>query len=299
MSEKITFKVETNLQKCHELWDFFSPRKYIYDDWDFRYCFYKYFNYQLHFITAYFAQEPVALLPLEFDNEHGYLEFMAGPFMEYNRVFVKPGFEYLVPELYLKVDNAARLEQISKEGGLLNNFVFDIKTYLLDLRGLNSLAEYLNRDFNSKRRNDFSRAIKKVYQMGVVEILPGEKKDLELLFSFNRKRFHKESSFEEENEENIFRDLLELGDNYSILKIVIDGKIRAVSLAVLYNKRYEYLAVGTDIEFVSNIGTLINLENIRKAIHEGAEFMDFGYDNCNWKEMWHLQIAELYKCIIG
>ena len=115
--------VVKDLPEAERLWQLLSPQTTIYDSWEFRYCFYKYFNFELFFYVAYDDATPVALLPLQYNSDTGWLEFFGGDnYMEDNRVFVKPGYESIIPKIYASVDRPAKLEFII--GGKLNTSPF-------------------------------------------------------------------------------------------------------------------------------------------------------------------------------
>lgn len=86
----ITYKIITSLEEAKIAWKELSPNQYLHDDWNFRYLYYKYFEYPLYFYAAYSDDQLVALLPLMQNLQTQKLEFFAGfDYMENNRIFVK------------------------------------------------------------------------------------------------------------------------------------------------------------------------------------------------------------------
>jgi cell division protein FtsI/penicillin-binding protein 2 len=99
---KLSFKVIKDIEEAKKWWEYFTPHQVIFDEWEFRYCFYKYFNYDLHFYLGFIKDEPIGLLPLQYDPERKYLEFFGGPPMDDNDVFIKTGYEKYVKNFFEK-----------------------------------------------------------------------------------------------------------------------------------------------------------------------------------------------------
>ena len=76
--KNLTFRNISNLEEAEKAWKSLSPNKVLYDDWDFRYTYYKYFNYPLNFIAGYDQGELVGLLPLMWDPTKGCYDFLPG-----------------------------------------------------------------------------------------------------------------------------------------------------------------------------------------------------------------------------
>lgn len=297
MSNKIEFKIETNLGNCRKLWHEFSPNLCIYDDWDFRYCFAKYFEYPLHFLVGSLEGKVIGVLPLEFDSTNNYYEFFGGLSMEYNKAFVKSGYEKYIPQFYKNLPKSVRLENMIGVEEILEILDFDIETYFLNLEKFKNFDDFLYLHFDKKRRKNFKGILKKNINLKS-EIFFNEIQDLEILFSLNKKRFDNEedkSSFFEQHEEEIFKDILKLDIPHEILSIKINNQTQAVSLSCFYNGCYYCLATAANVWDYSDLGTYLNLMNVKRAIEKNCEIIDFGYHDCNWKKLWHLTSNNLYK----
>ena len=53
MNSPIQFKTITTPEEAKGVWENLSPHKTIDDEWNFRYSFFEYLNYDLHFIAGY------------------------------------------------------------------------------------------------------------------------------------------------------------------------------------------------------------------------------------------------------
>jgi len=297
MDKEIQFKIESNQEICQKLWEKFSPHVYLYDEWEYRYCFHKYTNYPFNFIVGLVEGQEIGILPLVYDSDEGYLDFFGGFAMEYNKVFIIKGFEQYTNFFYSNIKDSVFLSEIDPVDQVINGFESDLDTYYLDVSGFLVFDDFLNNNFAAVYRKSLNRAIRKVESLGV-KIVFNQVLDLEVLFSLNKKRFSTDedkSSFFNAHEEQIFRDLVKIGIPWEIMSIIIDDKIVAVSLSMFFNKRYYYLMNGADVVGYPNLGTYLNLMNIKRAIERKDKVIDFGYHDCNWKKLWHLTPNNLYK----
>ncbi|KKQ27360.1 MAG: hypothetical protein US42_C0010G0007 [Candidatus Magasanikbacteria bacterium GW2011_GWC2_37_14] len=296
MDKEIQFKIENNREICQELWEKFSPRVYVYDNWDFRECFNRQTNYPLNFVVGFYKEKPIGILPLEYDTDNKCYEFFGDIFMEYNRAFLAPDFLDCKAKFYEAVPLPAELQMMSEEEAPDLKCEPEILTYYLDISNMNFLDDYFRNYFNSKRRGDFLRAMKKIEALEP-EVRYNNLADLDVLFDLNQKRFKEESTFTRENDKKFFRDLLKTNLDFEILSVVINGKIVAASFSIYYNGRYEYLANGADVENYPFVGTYLNLMSIKRAIEKKMTVIDFGYGEAGWKDLWHLPKKSLYCSI--
>ncbi len=96
--KSLTFKTISNKKDACILWDIFSPKKTLDDEWDFRYTFYKYLKFPLRFIVGFDNGKPIGLLPLQLNTNKGvsqkkfearepFLEFFGGIDTGDNKIF--------------------------------------------------------------------------------------------------------------------------------------------------------------------------------------------------------------------
>ena len=108
----LSFKVIKDLSQAKAIWQQLSPQKTLWDDWDFSYCFYKYYNWELFFYTGYLDGQIVGVLPLQYNPEKKFLEFFGGNYMEENKILVKKDCQQFIPDFYKQVDKEAELDDI-------------------------------------------------------------------------------------------------------------------------------------------------------------------------------------------
>lgn len=295
----IEIKIISDLEEAKKLWNLLSPKDTIYDLWDFRFCFYKYENYPLSFITAYDGEAPVALLPLQFNEKDKCLEFFAEEFMEESRPFIKKEYEYLIPELYAKIDKTAKLYDITENSDtdeFTKKIPLEDYKYYLPLANYENFSDFLNDRMNAKRRRSLVKEIKEIEDQKVsVEIIKSGDgnlkedldKNIELLFNFNFGSFAEESYLLKPSERNAHRDLLYLGFNWRLVIISINGEKEALAFSILYNNSWYYLVTGVNFKSIPGLGKYMVKVNIEEAIKSGLKVYDIGLGDCGWKHLWH------------
>jgi CelD/BcsL family acetyltransferase involved in cellulose biosynthesis len=77
------------------------------------------------------------------------------------------------------------------------------------------------------------------------------------------------------------------------LLIEINGKIEGAELAVKYKDKYYVINGGYNPDY-RNLGKLLIIEHIKKAIELKAKEIDFLIGDSGWKELWNLDTQECY-----
>ena len=103
-------------------------------------------KFPLHFIVGYDGAKPVGLLPLQLNTGKGptpdsygfkknFLEFFGGDDMDSNKVFVKEGYEFTVPQFLQQIHDQSVLAPLAEEYKI-NNFQAQAFTtkYVADLK---------------------------------------------------------------------------------------------------------------------------------------------------------------------
>lgn len=300
----ISFREIKDLETAEKLWRSLSPRKTIFDEWDFRYCFYKYDPHPILFLAAYesagsdASEKLVGLMPLQLHPKHGY-EFFDEYNCEENRPFIKPGYEKIIPDLYAAIPGKTKIYDISGEDEFTTKLEIEDYSYYLPLEGLNDFNDFLNARLSSKRRKSLLKEINEAASYNfAIEIFPGAPDEkslsaLEKLFSFNTGNFGKESYLLEE-EQAPWRDLLKLDFNWRLIVLKAEGEIQGVALSVLYNNDWHYLITGVNFKNYSGLGKLMVKVGIEAAIKSGAKVFDAGLGDCGWKHLWHFDKLPQY-----
>jgi CelD/BcsL family acetyltransferase involved in cellulose biosynthesis len=283
---ELNFKIITDLAEAKQAWELLTPRLTIYDEWDFRYCFYKYFNEELCFYAGYTNDELVGLLPLQLTTSTNYLEFFGGSAMNHNHVLIKPGFEKHTAEFFAQIARPAYLNAlIETDPYIIQLPLAEEYDYILDLTKFSDLGTYLQNYFNGDFRRNLKKALRSAEECEV-EIMINNKEDIELLMEYNRNRFKESSAFNKPHRAEIIRDLLQSTFEVQLLTFVVKDVKEGVSLAIKYNSTYESLNAGMRDEVFKNFFSYITLKNIEHALALNCTSFDALRGDYGWKEKW-------------
>ncbi len=290
---KIDFKIVENLIEAKFYWDLFVEQKSVFDNWDFRYCFYKYFNYPIYFKVGFINDIAVGLLPLQKNTDAGYLEFFGGNFMENNRVSIKFEARQYVSNFYENLPGPAKLEYVIGEDDFTKNLKVLDQKYFLKLDTLKSSEDYLQNYFDSESRGKLKRKLKKI-QQEKVEVVSNNLLNIEELMQFKIGRFGESSTFNWPYRKEIFRDILKLPLKIFLNSFYLNDALQGVSLSILYQEDYAFVNFGISEEAFKNFTTFLTIYNIDQAIVNGAKSFDAFCGDCGWKELWHLDKSPQY-----
>lgn len=293
-----------DLKEAEKLWRAISPNKTIFDEWDFRYCFYKYAPLPVCFLAAYDKKEAgggenlIGLLPLQKHPKHGY-EFFAEDPCEENRPFIKSGYENIIPALYAATPGLAKAYDISGDDEYTKALPLEDYKYVLPLEGINNFDDFLLGRLSAKRRRSLIKEIDEAEGHDIkIEIVEESAQSrlaaLETLFSFNTGNFGDES-YLLKNDQAPWRDLMNLDFDWRLIICKIDGAVQAVSLSVLHNNEWHYLITGVNFKDFPGLGKFLVKANIESAIAAKASVFDAGLGDCGWKNLWHFDKISQYN----
>jgi len=257
-----------DLKEAEALWRALSPAQTIFDEWDFRFCFYKYEPMPLCFLAAYEGSENegkelVGLMPLEKHPKHGY-EFFAEDPSEESRPFIKSGYDSIIPKLYEAIPWPAKCFDISGEDEFTVKMPLEDYKYVLPLSGIKNWEDYLKTRLSAKKQRNLRAELRKIEALEP-EIIINDFSHLKNLFTLNSANFS-DSYLQSDLERSGWSDLLLLSYNWQIVSVKIEGAIVAVSLSVVYNNKYFYLINGADVQQFPNLGKFLNKINIFPTI---------------------------------
>ncbi|MEI6528971.1 MAG: GNAT family N-acetyltransferase [Candidatus Falkowbacteria bacterium] len=295
----IEIRVVRDLETAASLWLEISPRRVIFDDWNFRYGFFKYEPYPLCFRAAFEVsegrEELVALMPLVEYPEYGH-GFISEEPCEENCVFVKAGHEIAIKLLYESLSKTEKTQfyDISGEDEYTKNLTLEDYKYVLPLSGFNNFSDFMAARLSPKRRHSLEKEIAAIEALNP-EIIDNDFNDLDILFELNVGSFAGESYLTKEGERKPWRELIKEPFDWHLTSLRLEGKTVAVSLAVLYNGYWHYLLTGVAFKSYPGLGKFLNKTNIEKAISAGAKYFDAGLGDCGWKNLWHFDQIPQYE----
>lgn len=292
-----------DITEAERVWRALSPNETIYDLWDFRFPFYNVNLYPLYFYTVYDDDVPVALLPLQLDPIYG-LAFFSEEVSNYNRPFVKVGFEYVIPDLYKTINQKAQLYYISGVDDFTKSLLICGYEYSLNLKILNSFDDFLMNNLAPKRRRNLSKELLNVEKLDFRFHFKDSQKEvwteyMLILFRFNINTYQEESYLNSVDRQKYYFELLKLPYEWRLAVIEIKGVIQAISLSVLYNNIWYFLLTGVNSKEHPGLGKYLQKINIDRAIKEKAISFNAGQGDCNWKKLWHLNESPLYEFEYG
>jgi len=301
----IDIRVVTDLKMAETLWREISPRRVIFDDWDFRYGFYKYEPYPLYFKAAYeispdragqAKEELVALMPLVDYDDYGH-GFIAEEPCEENRVFIKPGREDVIKLMYESVSQEKiQFYDISGEDEFTVKLPIEDYKYVLPLAGFKDFTDFMSSRLSPKRRHSLEKELATIDKLKP-EIVLNDWTDLDNLFKLNVDSFAGESYLSKEEERRPWRELIKLPFDWRLISLRLGGQTIAVSFSVLYNGYYHYLITGVDFQNYPGLGKYLNKINIEEAIKANARYFDAGLGDCGWKNLWHFDAIAQYEYV--
>lgn len=305
---EFNFKIITDLEEAEKAWNEFSPHFTIDDEWAFRFAFIKHLNYELYFIAGYDGEKLVGLLPLQKNNLEGlrppygkevtkpFLEFFGGDDTDDNVVLLKPGYGEYVNQFFEQIPIKAYLAPLAKS--YTSDSVPYTNKYLVNIEGVKDYFDYIESKVpGSSSRKTLRKRAKHLYANYKIELIYNNYEDLALISQISIQRFGVESSFNFPYRQQIFEDLTKLYQVETIT-IMVDGKKEGVSYGIKYKDVYVGMNAGVNHE-IRDLGKLLSLLQIDRAIQLGCKAYDGGKGSGVWKEEFGFQIIPQYRLDIN
>jgi len=296
------FQMETisDIVSCFELWKKFSPRKTLFDVWEFRLAFYKAYKYKPCFLLLKNRSQELALLPLWYEDDTQRYCWFGGDWQEEVRFFSKrPNY---IPILLSLAPSPLLLNAIAQDAirPLKREVRFeeDEPKYILDLSKFRNHEDYLA-TIKKKTRQNLRRNRKKIEAQNP-EIVIDNLSDFEHLVRLSEERFkqkREETDWKDARRVEAFRQVIKLaGESYKVrmITVLIGKKIAGVDLIALFNGCYYTLRCGYNVRSFPGIGSFFNLLEIDDAIGLGMKKVDFLQDSYEWKNLF-FQTVPLFR----
>lgn len=284
----INVRIETDLETCHQLFEEFSPKKTLFELWDFRYAFYLGQKNQPVFLIFERDNSPIGLLPLWYEKDKDELRWFGSWWQEGNTFWFKD--HSLIPIVCSLFPSKILLNALHVAPRMAQKlgFMEDDPKYLLDLTEYHSIESFLTR-FNGKKRYNLRRDQKLILAKNPKTYF-NRVKDLDQLFRLSIKRFQDkdESAFTSKERRETFRKIIKLAKEYEIrlISTEIGNEIVGVDLVALYKGIYYALNGAYNIKKHPGLGNYTNFLLIQDAIDLGAKAVDFLEVSYGWKEDW-------------
>jgi hypothetical protein len=290
----MNFKTYKSYDQCRKLWQKFSPSKCLFDIWEFRSCFFDKKLHQLHFITAKEGRNYIGLLPLMTNKATGETNYFGDWFPERNYIFIEDTSKMI--ELLAKCPDNTLIEGIDPSEKAHFNFVEDQHSYYIDLKKYNNrFANYFNSTFDKKKQKDIKRELKKIpkYKIHLNRV-----QDFDRMVAMNIRNFDGESIYDEPGVKEQMLCLVKKAQRMKMLNMIsveINGKVEGVDIAIKANGWYHVITGASNNHKIPNLGKLMNILSIKRAIKRHAKIIDFLATSPYWKTQWNFDKDMLYK----
>lgn len=306
MNSPIKFKTISTLEEAKNVWETLSPHKTIDDEWNFRYAFLENLNYDLHFIAGYDNEKLIGLLPLQRNNLNGlhppyakiadtpFLEFFGGDDTDDNTVWINKGYEECVPQFIEQIHEKAYLAPLAQSltYKTLSSDFYEYK-YYLSLNNYKTYEVYLEDKWSRDSRKKIRQQIRNIYGKHSLQILNNNYEDIKVMGELNKERFGKDSSFIYPYREKIFTTLTKFYQ-VEMLTVLANDVKHGVSYGIKYKDTYIGMNAGILYE-IEDLGKLLTLLQINRAIELGCTLYDAGKGSSGWKESFKFEKIPQYQ----
>jgi len=308
-SKKLQTEIISDIGSCFELWEKFSPRKTLFDVWEFRLAFYKAYKYKPYFMLLRNRSEELALLPLWYEDDKTRYCWFGGDWQEEVRFFSRhPRY---VPVLLSLAPSPLLLNAITEDATRhlkrKVRFEEDEPKYVLALRKFRNHEDYLA-TIRKKPRQNLRRNRKRIEAQNprvVIDNFP----DFEHLVRLSKERFKQkseETDWKDTRRIEAFRQVIRLaGESFKtrMITVLVDRKVAGVDLIALFDKCYYTLRCGYNVRDFPGIGSFFSLLEIDDAIGLRMRKIDFLQESYEWKDVL-FQTVPLFKyeksaCAVG
>jgi hypothetical protein len=294
----MSIKEITDLEECKKLWSKFSSNKSLWDLWEILLCFYNPNRETPLFIISNDDSGNIGeLLPLCKDKA-GEISFFGGGFLENRKIWMdSDNFRKVISNLNEKIllsdINADYISNIPSE---LKQFCnAEDSRYFLDLKKINHDFSNHLLSFSSKHRKNLLYDLRNLKKIGYfVNWCKMEYFDKSI--ELNKQRFGSESDYLDSEFVDEMKSLLSLLAQKNLLHtcvIVINDNVEAIEFGAFYNNIY-YIINGGYNTNIPNLGKLLIMEHINKAISLKADEIDLMAGETGWKELWNFNKEPYY-----
>lgn len=290
LTSHLKIKIHRQLEQCRSLWEKFSSNNSLFNLWEFRLAWWQGFGYSPFFYTLYLDKEPVAVLPLWFNEVEGRYEWFGGTWPEDNHFFVTD--EKFIPLLLTLAPSPLHLNAISpekfKSNNFINNFQADEPKFILNLKGIKKINQYLMM-LNKKARHNLRYFYQRFQNFSArLQILDGDKSNLlpklkELsIIDFERNDI---SEYRKPQRMRTFEMIYKNQGKYEIKTFLVYIQNYLVSLDILaiYRNNLYILTGASDLERFSGANTFITYLEIEYGIKNKFQLIDCMQVDYHWK----------------
>lgn len=301
---RLQLKVESNMEKCFNLWEKFSQKKSLFDLWDFRYGWYQGYKYQPYFYTLYEKNRPLAVLPLWFDEEDKKYEWFGSDWMEDCQFFVKDEkyidllFQIMPTPIYI---NAVEVTKSMKNKPFFKKMKPDYNKNIKDISKFKSVENVLN-SFDKKHRYNLRHDVAYIndFHPRIVFTSYKDKNVFNRFIKLNTLRFdgmNKESSdLIGKTRRKAFYSFVKNSGVYKtkFIEVYIQNHLAAIDIVIEYKDTYYIPRGSNDINRFKGIGNYMIYIEYEDAIRNRRKLVDCLQVDYGWKHRYFDQ-KKVYK----
>lgn len=289
-------RTETDIQKCHKLWNIISPQQHAWDDWDLMFAYHHQDTHRMNFLVHEASDgRPDGLVPLVHDTEQNRYMLMAGSYPDGRTLWL----QYQdFPEIFEQFPERTVFFDLKESwvSGLLQLYPqFETNFSEHDLRYLMVPSEF-EYDFD-KHLDTFEPDKKQKFLYDLRNIGKREPtmrwsfdNEADLFIELVNRNFGAESDYaDEDNAKELRRVIDELARSGRLKTqtIVIDGVKQAVSLSLHHGNKMTALYASSNNDY-NNLGKLLNVETIKEACRLRVDEISF-MTGMQWKANWKMK----------
>jgi len=289
---RLSLKVHSKIDECFYLWEKFSPKKTLFDLWDFSYSWSEGLGNKPYFYTLYEGKKPLGMLPLSFDHEDKRFEWFGCEWLENHSFFVEdekcidllltiapsPLFLNSIA-LYKGIHQLAKFGEISQDPDDRN---------IKDISNISSMGELLA-TFKKKSRYNLKYDYRRLESAGVkIEMIETRNlANFEELMEMNKRRFNgidKDVSYVEKFQ-GAFRRIIKNASQYKFkyIKVSSQNKTASIDMVMTYKDVYYPLTGSNNVEEFNGIGNFMTYIEFDDAINKGFKLVDILQEDHGWK----------------
>lgn len=299
---RLTLKVHSEIEECYYLWEEFSPKKTLFDLWDFCYSWSQGLNFKPYFYTLYEGKKPLGVLPLSYDHEDKRFEWFGCEWLENHSFFVED--EKIIDLLLAVAPSPLFLNSLASFDGVDKLTRFGEVTTDPDDRNIKDISKFSSIDqllttFKKKARYNIKYDHRRLMSAGV-KVEMTETKDLknfEELMEMNKRRFDgidRDVSYVEKFQE-AFRLIIKNANQYSFkyIKVSSKDKTASIDMVITYKDIYYPFTGSNDVSNFNGIGNFMTYIEFEDAINKGLKLVDVLQEDHGWKHRYFDKIPLL------
>lgn len=298
---RINVKVHSQIDECYDLWEKFTPKKTLYDEWDFRYAWYKAYEYKPYFYTLYEGGKPLGVLPLWFDEEKKRFEIFGSYWQEDNSFFVED--EKFIDLLFAIAPTPVYLGSLLSTTDWTKRKVYkelevDDPKNIKDITKYSSMDEMLS-SFGKKERYNLRSDFNHIQSMNPqIKIIDNyDEECLSSLIKLNIERFQvgqmkEESDMVNKQKQDAFRYMSKYAGAYKtkFIEVYVQGYLAGIDFVIQYKDIYYTVKSGNDINRFKGIGNYLVYYEFEDALKKGYRTVDAQQEDWGWKHRYFDQI---------